>query len=212
MDARRIGWGALVKVRIYVEGGGDSKLQHLQCREAFSKLINKSGFAGRMPTIVAGGGRNSAYDMFKTAVATAEPNVLPMLLVDSEEPVTKFSTWEHLAEQDQWQRPDAATDDQAHLMATCMETWVVADRAAPRRVFGSALQEGALLPLVDLELRSRVDVQAALEQATRHCGRDRAYRKGRRSFQVLQELDPAVLKQNLAYFRRLLNALNRLLE
>lgn len=211
MDPRRIGWGTLVKVRIYVEGGGDSKLQHLQCREGFSKLIDRAGFAGRMPAIVAGGGRNSAYDMFKTAVATAEPDVMPMLLVDSEEPVTQSGTWEHLAERDQWRRPNSVTDDQAQLMVTCMETWVVADRAALRRVFGGELQESALLPLLDLETRLRADIQAALEQATRNCGHERAYRKGRRSFQVLRELDPTVLTQHLVYFRRLFDALNRLL-
>lgn len=201
-----------MKVRIYVEGGGDSKLQHLQCREGFRKLFDKAGFAGRMPGIVAGSGRNSTYDMFKTAVAAAEPNVLPILLVDSEDPVSKPSTWEHLVERDRWKRPNAVTDDQAQLMVTCMETWILADRAALHRVFGGDLQENALLPIVDLEMRLRADVQAALEQATRNCGREREYRKGRRSFQVLKELDPITLKQNLAYFQRLLDTLNRLLS
>ncbi len=55
----------MVSVKIYVEGGGDSKEQQSRCREGFSKLIEKAGFQGRMPSIVACGGRDSVFDNFK---------------------------------------------------------------------------------------------------------------------------------------------------
>jgi len=81
-----------VSVKIYVEGGGDSKEQHVRCREGFRKLIEKAGFRGRMLAIIAGGGRESAYDSFKTAVATGAQAPYPMLLVDSEDPVQDEDT------------------------------------------------------------------------------------------------------------------------
>ena len=56
----------MVSVRIYIEGGGDSKDLQSRCREGFRKLIEKTGFEGRMPSTVACGGRNNAYDMFKS--------------------------------------------------------------------------------------------------------------------------------------------------
>jgi len=166
-----------VRVKIYVEGGGDDKRQHIQCREGFRKLILNAGFTGRMPEIVAGGGRGRAFDMFKRAVAVSNRDVMPMLLVDSEDPVSAPTAWEHLQARDNGERPVDATDDQAQLMVTCMETWIMADRTALNRVFGSSLQTSALLPETNLEMQPRDVVQNALEHATRGCGRDKAYSK-----------------------------------
>ena len=61
----------MVSVKIYVEGGGDSKELRTRCREGYSKLIKKLGFVGRMPKIVACGGRNKAYEDFKNSVTSA---------------------------------------------------------------------------------------------------------------------------------------------
>ena len=199
-------------VKLYVEGGGDSKLQHIQCREGFRKLLEKAGFRGRMPRTFAGGGRNQTFDAFSTAVALADDDTKPVLLVDSEDPVTAPTAWGHLHQRDGWQCPVGANDDQAQLMVTCMETWIIADRTALGQVFGSALQTSALLPEAGLEARPRDEVQTALTRATRNCGRNKIYRKGRRSFQVLTHLNPGTLKQNLPHFQRLLEALHRLLE
>jgi predicted ATPase len=49
----------LVNVKLHLEGGGDSKELQIRCREAFSKLIAKAGFAGRMPRIKACGSRDT---------------------------------------------------------------------------------------------------------------------------------------------------------
>ncbi len=194
-----------MSVYLYVEGSGDSREEHIRCREGFRKLLERAGFAGRMPRIVAGGGRNATFDKFQTALQDSDKTAV--LLVDSEEPVTQ-TPWAHLRAQAGWERPAAAVDDQAQFMVTCMETWVMADRAALREFFGTHLNEKALLPLNDLEQRLRHQVQEALAQATRLCGRDRQYRKGKRSFRVLASLNPATLRQYLPYFRRLMETLN----
>ena len=88
-----------------------------------------------------------------------------------------------------------------------METWIMSDREALRKVFGARLQVSALLPVDDLEQRSRSDVQLALENATRNCGPNKVYHKGRRSFQVLAELNPGTL-MDLPHFKRFIEALN----
>lgn len=203
----------MVRITIYVEGGGDSKEMHARCREGFSKLIGKAGFAGPMPRVVACGGRQHAFDMFRTAIGKEQG--FPILLVDSEDPVDPQSesshdtaaAWNHLQSRDSWTRPDGTDDDQAQMMVACMETWIMSDRQALRKVFGSRLQISALLPINDLEHRSRSDVQRALENATRNRGRDKAYRKGRRSLQVLAQLNPGTLI-NLAHFRRFIETLD----
>ncbi len=196
-------------VRLYVEGGGEGKDQRSRCREGFSKLIEKAGFGGRMPHIVAGGARSSAFDMFRTAMRAGDPDNAPMLLVDSEEPVQRLGdAWAHLSARDGWDRPPGVADDQAQLMVTCMESWILADHGTLVAFFGPEFRRNALLPVVDLEARSRQEVQDSLERATSPCGRDRQYRKGRRSFRVLAELDPNVLRQHLPHFRRFIEALN----
>ncbi len=206
-----------MKVRIYVEGGGDSKELHARCREGFSKLIEKAGFRGRMPGITACGGRQNTFEMFRTAVGTKH-GFHPMLLVDSEDPLaiknqsSPAGAWNHLQSRDGWVRPDGTNDDQAQMMVACMESWIMSDRKALRRVFGARLQTTALLPVDGIEQRAGVDVQQALEKATRNCGPDKAYRKGRRSFQVLAEINPGAL-MSLRHFKRFIEALgNRLPE
>jgi hypothetical protein len=201
----------MVSVRIYIEGGGDSKDLQSRCREGFRKLIERTGFEGRMPSTVACGGRNNAYDMFKIALRSADVNEFPMLLVDSEEPVTT-APWDHLKSRDGWDRPAGAEDDQAQMMVTCMETWIMADRGSLRKVFGAHLRESALFPVEGLERRSRQDLLAALKNATEECGRGKGYDKGRRSFQILAELDPETLKENLSYFCRFSETLERYLR
>ncbi|HIJ69206.1 MAG TPA: hypothetical protein HPP57_06860 [Deltaproteobacteria bacterium] len=97
----------MVKVGIYVEGGGDSKELHVRCREGFRKLIGKAGFMGRMPSIVACGGRQHAFDMFLKAIGKGQ-GFHPILLVDSEDPVDpqnelsdgSAAAWNHLQSRD----------------------------------------------------------------------------------------------------------------
>lgn len=204
----------MVKVRLYVEGGGDSRALHTECRRGFRKLLENAGFRERMPAITACGGRNAAFDDFRTAVQGAVGRDCPMLLVDSEAPVAEQdrSAWDHLRRRDGWERPARAADDQAQLMVQCMETWCVADRCALRRVFGECLQESALPALKDLEQRAKDNIQQALEHATRDCGHGRSYSKGRRSFRVVAELDPNVLKVKLPHFAAFCSALNKRLS
>jgi hypothetical protein len=204
----------VVTVHIYIEGGGDSKELHTRLRAGFSKLFERAGFQERMPRLIAGGGRGQTFDRFCTALKEADPRKRPVLLVDSEDPVEIYDfapdsdvPWKHLARRDDWARPNGMMPDQVHLMVTCMETWIVADRTALRQVFGGCLQESALPAQNDLESRPRQDIQRSLEEATKSCGRDRMYKKGKRSFELIGQLDPVQLKKRLPHFVRLCETL-----
>lgn len=197
-----------MRVQLYVEGGGAGKPLRSSCRVGFAELLKKAGFRLR---IVACGSRNAAFDRFKTALAGGD-DYYPMLLVDSEAKVLDADKpWPHLAKQDRWKKPRRAKDNQAQLMVQCMETWCVADRDALHGFFGQDLRESALPPLNDLERRSKGDVQRKLKHATRECGDDRMYRKGKRSFELIAELDPSVLKERLPHFNRLCETLESLM-
>jgi hypothetical protein len=197
-----------VRVIVYVEGGGDTAALRARCREGFRKLLEKAGFSDRMPRIVASGSRAGTFDDFRTAHRARGEDDYPILLVDSEERVND-EPWEHLEARDGWKRPENAEDEQAQLMVVCMETRILADREALRRAFRPGLRENALPGEKDLERRSKEDVQAGLAKATAGCQRDRRYEKGRRSFQLLAELDPNTLAKHLPHFARLRGTLDQ---
>ncbi|NVO66222.1 DUF4276 family protein [Methanofollis tationis] len=190
-----------MKAKIYLEGGGDSKELHSRCREGFRKLLESTGYRGRMPQLVACGSRDSTYHDFLTAHANSNADYIAML-VDSEDPVRDpEKTWDHLQERDGWERPDGGDDGQVLFMTTCMETWIASDPDTLRRHYGGCFRESALLPLKNIERRERREIQESLKDATRGCSN--AYQKGQRSFEVLGALNPAALEDRLAAFRRM---------
>ena len=200
-----------MSVLLYVEGGGNRAELKSQCRRGFHDLLTRAGFAGRLPRVVACGPRNAAFDRFETALGGARD--YPVLLVDSEGPVASANqthnpsgAWRHLDSQDGWQRPKVAQDDQAQLMVTCMETWLVADRSAVDSHF-PGMNQNALPSSVGLESRRKEDVSAALDSATSPSPKGR-YDKRRDSFDLLGRVDPVDLKRELPHFRRFIDTLD----
>lgn len=198
-----------MSVTLYVEGGGKGKALRSALRRGFSSLLSSAGFTGRMPRVVAGGSRNSTFDSFATAHASAADRY-PMMLVDSESTITAQGQgpavgWQHLEQRDGWSRPPGTADDQAQLMVTCMETWLLADRNALERRF-PGLASRRLLSPDGLEQRSTSDIQSSLRHATETSSRGH-YEKSRDSFDLIGSVDPDVLRDRLPHFGRFLNAL-----
>jgi len=190
-----------VSACIFIEGGGDSKELQIRCRAGFRKLLERCGLSGRMPRLVPCGGRNAAFDDFSHAHDSASERDYVALWVDSEDPMADIEkAWEHLEARDGWDAPIGSRDNQVLLMVTCMETWISTDRHTLRKHYGANLQHSALPALTDMESRDRHAIQDALIHATRNCSN--AYAKGKRSFDVLGQLDPAVLRQHLPAFAR----------
>ena len=197
------------KISLYIEGGGDSKEQHIRCRAGFHKLLEKAGFSGRMPRIIPGGGRDATFDRFYTACRVSNEGETPMLLVDSEDTLVRenISAWQHLKNREEsWVRPQGSLDDQFQMMVTCMETWIMADHSALSSFFGSDLNQNPLLSVLELEKRDRHAVQDALMLATRNC--KKKYKKGERSFDVLAALNPGTLRLYLPHFVKFIDTLN----
>ena len=199
-----------MRAYIYIEGGGDSKELHVRCRQGFRQLLERCGFSGRMPRLVACGSRSAAYSDFKTAHESNKADYVAML-IDSEEPVSNpEKAWDHLRNCDRWERPDGADDEQVLFMTTCMESWIVADRDTLGQHYGSSLQESALPSLISLEQSNRQDIQERLKHATRNCSN--AYQKGKRSFEILGKLKPETMESHLPAFQRAKRILNEKLQ
>ena len=203
-----------MNVTLYVEGGGDYKDLKSECRRGFRELLTNAGFEGRMPRIVACGPRNDAFDDFQ--IALTQGLTLPILLADSEVLVKEANSvnnssgaWNHLHERDGWQRPKVVSDDQAQLMVTAMETWLVADPKAVSKHF-PGMNEKKLPATIELESRTKNDILTALEGATSGSNKGK-YKKGRDSFELLANLNPGEMKNKLPHFRRFIQALDAIL-
>ena len=179
-----------MRIKIFVEGGGETKLLRTKCRQGFSKFFSKTGLEGRMPSIVASGSRRNAFDDFRAALRSPGKYDFIVLLVDSEGPVTT-GPWQHLKKKpDNWAQPAGATDDQVHLMVQCMEAWFLADRDTLATYYGNGFNQKVLPAHQDIEKIPKDDISNGLKNATRSGVSKGEYSKGRHSFDILAQIDP----------------------
>lgn len=179
----------MVDFQVFVEGGGSTRAEQAPLREAFRLLFKKLNLA-RYPKIILGGGRYATFQEFANTVAN-NPEILCLLLVDSEAPVSPGSPWTHVAQRpgDKWQRPSNATDDQLHFMVEAMEAWLAADPEALAVYYGSGFKKNKLPQHLNLEEVPKADLMKALEAATKDAKTKGKYAKSH-GFELIGELDP----------------------
>lgn len=195
-----------MSARLYVEGGGDRREQQAALRQAFGNLLDKAGFRRpRAPAIVCAGSRNQAFREFCNALRTHGGSAL--LLVDAEAAVDG-ATWQHVHRRDGWVKPEAASDDQLHLMVQMMENWMLCDRAMLADYFGGGFGERHLPGTEDdVESLDKPRVAEGLYKATRDSKKGK-YGKGAHSAELLRRLDPERLRRAAPHFEKLLVALS----
>jgi hypothetical protein len=191
------------EIRIYVEGGGDGSESNAAVRQGFGQFFDPLRQLARSRRIrwhvIACGGRNAAFDDFKTALGT-HGDAFNLLLVDSEAPVSQ-PPWDHLFARDRWARP-AAGDEQCHLMTQCVEAWLVADHSALREFYGAGFNERALPAHTSVEAIDKRNLESGLERATRNTSKGR-YHKIRHCSVLLARLNTTIVRSKAAYCDRL---------
>lgn len=197
----------MVTVKVFVEGGGSGKDLPTRCRKAFRTFFEKAGVNGQRFSVKSCGTRRNAYDDFCIELNKSASDVIPILLVDSEDEVTK-SAWQHLRErtEDQWAKPKNAADDQAHLMVQCMESWFLADREHLKEYFAKKFRENALPPQNAIEKIPKAKVFDSLKAATRETQKG-GYNKGLHSFAILEQIDPAKVQRSSPFAKRLIDTI-----
>lgn len=204
-------------VKIYVEGGGDASLMKTECRQGFSKFFKAAGLKGKMPRIVACGGRHDAYNSFCTAIKQGE---CAFLLVDSEAAVDAthqqgssdlWKPWSHLQQRDNWKKPANAEDTHCHLMVQCMEAWFIADGETLDKFFGQGFQLNKLPTVANsIESLCKDQLYKALADATRNCRKGR-YGKGSHSFKLLASVHPKNVTDASPWAKRLIETLDKVM-
>ena len=196
------------KNAIYLEGGAtgqDSKEVTIRCQQAFSKLLDKMGFEGRQPKLVACGGREKVFTRYCTEHSGASGQYIAMW-IDSEEPIKNDieKTWEYIGQLKDiknFSKPEGANDDQVLFMTTCMETWIIADIETLKDYYGDKLNTNPLNPKSKtLESMVRGQALEAIQKATLNC--NNPFKKGIESYKIIGELNPSSLAIRLPSFAR----------
>lgn len=209
-----------MKVKLFVEGGGDAKELRTRCREGFTKFITEAGLKNR-PQVVACGSRRNAYESYCRAIQDGDSAVL---LVDSEALVddryqqaipATWQPWRHLKNRqgDEWDKPANAPDTDCHLMAQCMESWFLADRQTLKSFFGQGFSEGQLPAVANpLELVAKTTVYSSLANATKNCKTKSQYGKGEHSFTLLGKISPAAVTASSPWAKRFIDELKKKMD
>ncbi|MDR0902429.1 MAG: DUF4276 family protein, partial [Opitutaceae bacterium] len=153
-------------LRIYFEGGGDTADRKAKLRQGMDGFLKPLKDMARRQrsrwTLTPCEGRSETWKAFQNALKHHAGSI-NILLVDSEDPVTAPDPKQHLAQRnsDAWPMSGIAVEH-VHLMAQCMETWIVADPEALTRYYGQKFQASALPNRQNLEEEPKPQISAAL--------------------------------------------------
>jgi len=196
-----------MEIAIYFEGGGNSAETKAALRQGMSAFLKPLVDLARQRccrwSITSCGGRAQAYDAFLDALEK-EPEKFNVLLVDSEAAVAS-SPRAHLQQRDDWTL-SAADEDQVHLMAQCMEAWLVADPEALKEYYAQGFNANALPKRINLEEEPKVQIYAALEAATRQTQKG-SYGKIKHASELLKRVSQEKVKNRCSHCERLFTTL-----
>lgn len=201
----------MVDIRIYVEGGGDQSSLKSKCRKGFRLFFEKILPQGKTPKIIACGSRKETYDRFCTAVKEYE-NTFCILLIDSEGAVkNNRKRWIYLKkrQEDGWDKPDKAEEENVHLMVQCMESWFLSDKQCLADFYGQGFISNALPKNPNVEMIPKADIFKGLEDASRNTKSKGKYGKGSHSFDILSKIDPVRVCDASAHAKVLIETLKR---
>ena len=212
-DGRNRGQPMVKEVRIYIEGGGDSKDTKAQLRGGFSNFFKELVQVARSKqikwNITVCGSRNNAFRDFKNALAD-HPNAFVILLVDSEAPV-KQPPWEHLKSRDNWDSP-GVDDTHCYLMVQVMEAWFMADIDTLKTFYGQGFKENAIPKNINVETIEKDSLEPNLKVASRDTKSKGEYQKIQHASKLLEMLDVDKVRKASSECDRMFATLTALME
>lgn len=203
-----------MEIRIYVEGGGDSRDGKATLRRGISQFLSSIVDIARERRIsfqvIACGSRNSTFNDFQNALHS-HPDSINILLVDAEGPVQQENPWEHLRQRDpSWRIPDSP-ETHCHLMTQTMEAWVIADANALSDYYGQGFNSNPFPGNPDVETIPKERLERALQDATRSTKKGE-YHKIRHGPDILARADHTVVCGRAAHCRRLFETLQAMIN
>ncbi|HEX6863348.1 MAG TPA: DUF4276 family protein [Thermoanaerobaculia bacterium] len=177
------------EIRIYFEGGGNSRLLWRTLRRGFGQFLDPLRRLAQDRRIgwhlIPCGSRNETFKEFMIGLRT-HPESFNVLLVDSEREVA-LPCWKHL---ERWDRfaPPGIPEERCHFMVQTVEAWLVADPETLEKFYGKGFRRNVLPSQPDVEAIPKNDVLAALDRATSPTQKGK-YKKIEHCAELLQRLD-----------------------
>lgn len=198
------------EIRIYVEGGGESRRLQSPLREAFGAFFREPIDRARLQEIrwylVACGSRSDTFSDFMKALES-HPDAFNLLLIDSEEPIMpKQGKWDHLKQRDNWTAPKI-DDEHCHFMVCMMEAWIVADVDALTKYYGQGFSANSIPGNKNVEEIPKQILVTSLKNATRHTKTKGEYEKARDAPHLIRKLDAVKVREAAPHCERLFNTL-----
>ena len=187
---------------MHIEGGGPTRKTQTPLREGFDTfcgaLKEQAEQRGVRLRFNLTGSRDQACQDFQTALQT-HPDAWNVLLVDAESEVTTKPK-AHLQQRDGWDlsKPE---EGQIHLMAQCMEAWLVSDPEAMGLYYGQRFNARALPRRQNLEEEPKAQIYASLDSATRQTQKG-AYAKIKLASELLKRVSQEKAKARCPHCRR----------
>jgi hypothetical protein len=202
------------EIRIYIEGGGDSKDTKARLRRGFSgffkELVQVACSKKIKWNITVCGSRNNAFRDFKNALPD-HPNAFIILLVDSEAPVTQ-PPWEHLKSRDNWDAPAGVDETHCYLMVQTMEAWFMADIDTLKKFYGQGFKENAIPRKSNVETIEKDLLERSLKAASCDTKSKGEYQKIQHASKLLEILDVDKVRKASSECERLFTTLTELME
>ncbi len=191
------------EIRIYVEGGGDSRDTKAFFRQGLSVFLDSLKSEARQRrirwSIIPCGPRQRAFEDFELARKT-HTSAFNVLLVDSEAAV-QSSASRHLANHDGWNLA-SLSEDQCYLMVQAMEAWLISDVESLARFYGAGFNRNPLPNAANIENIEKMVLNNALKEATRSTAKGE-YHKTRHGYKLLEAIDPAAVRKVCGHCDRL---------
>lgn len=178
-----------MKARLYVEGGpkGTHADGLRRLKNSFKQHLMRLDPKLRSLDVSPCGSTDETIRDYAHAVRECESKCTPALLVDSDAPVLG-SPAEHLGQKLNSAKVPVIARQNLFLMVQCMEAWLVTDRLALEKCYGSSMAV-QFPPNPDIEAVQKKDIFAALDSAARGTP-TRRYHKVRDGARILAELRP----------------------
>lgn len=191
-----------MRVRIYVEGGGDNEDTITRCRQGFAAYCAKAAPGKHRPRIIPCGGRNETFDKFQNAVRTCKAGEFCALLVNSEGSVGTKSPVIYLSARDNWSFPQLQ-GHQVFLMVQAMEAWFLADRNALLEFYDGGFLANSLPGRpTNVEAVPKDDLEPKLKHASGPTKTKGEYHKTRHAFELLARIDPVKVEEASPHAKR----------
>jgi hypothetical protein len=202
----------LVKVVLYVEGGGDTRALQAPARQGMQQFLTLMGYQGKLPKVVFCGGRSEALRDFSIAQQKAGSGTEILLLVDSEGPLPpQAKPSQYLGSRDGWSPPNNVSEENIHFMVQVMESWFLTQTEVFTAHFGGCLQRSRLpgVPPAGPEGVAKATMLKGVADAAADC--PKGYEKRRDGFELLGKLQREPLETKCPYAQRFLKRMDSLL-